>query len=121
LLKLGFAGGGGFLYAIRDNSGALLLGDGAGTATVGGRNVLTGRKTGNDIRLRVNTSDGTLKSYSGLGTVTLDGASIGARNITPNSNFMTGNIYSIIAVAGSVSDENRLNTETYINSKTKAY
>lgn len=126
LVKLGYSGGGGFLYALRDDANGLILCDGVvpSTATVGGRNVLSGRKVGNDQILRVNTQNGTNR-FVVVATTTLNVAGVGARptstNNTTVSNQINGNIYSVIAVRGTVSDENRLNTENYVNSKTKAY
>ena len=128
LIKMGYSGGGGFLYALRDNSNGLTLCDASApvpsTATVGGRNVLSGRTVGNDHILRVNTQNGTNRNVV-INTTTLNVAGVGARpastNNTTISNQITGNIYSVIAVRGTVSDENRLNTENYVNSKTKAY
>lgn len=120
LIKIGYSGGGGFLYALRDNAGGLTLCDGAGTSTAGGRNVLSGRKLGNDHILRVNTQNGTNRNVV-IATTTLNVAGVGARptstNNTTISNQITGNIYSVIAVRAVVSDTNRLNTEKYVAGK----
>jgi hypothetical protein len=116
LLKLGFSGSGQFLYAFRNDIGTLLLIQTTSEiASINTTYVMSGRKSGVNKELRVN---GVPKSASAnsVGDTALNVASIGARNLIVNSNFVNGFIYPVIAINGAVTDADRLILEKFVGS-----
>jgi hypothetical protein len=113
LLKLGFTGGGNYIYALRDDSNATTFLQSGDTGSINTPYVMSGRKSGTALELRVNNVSKTSTSAT-IGTTTLNVASIGARNLTANSNFVNGFIYPVIAIKGTVTDANRLVLEKFV-------
>jgi hypothetical protein len=113
LLKLGFTGGGNYIYAIRDDINTPTFLQSVDTGSINTPYVMSGRKSGTALQLRVNGVSKVSVSAT-IGTTTLSVASIGARNLTPNSNFVNGFIYPVIAIKGTVTDANRLVLEKFV-------
>ena len=117
LIKLGFSGANNFLYALRNNDSTIFpILQTDETASINTPYVISARKSVNDLEVRVGgVSKKTATTI--MPNTTLNKASVGARDLTTNSNFFAGAIYSVIAVRAVVSDTNRLNTEKYVAGK----
>lgn len=75
--------------------------------------VLAGKKNGNAKTLRVN-GVATSSSSTALGTTTLTNAGIGYRPLATPINYMTGSMYPVIAIKGTVSDADLLILERWV-------